>query len=141
MLIFAQPADVEAWAGVPLDDEAQTVLLIRRASAWVQHAVRAARFAITPAGLPADDGVMDALREATCEQVVTWQENGINPWEIATTRPVVESSSIGDANVNYDTSSGASAAQAKDEAANRLCDAAWLILDNAGLIGGYPWAQ
>lgn len=138
MLVFAQPDDVVKWAGYEFDDDVKLVPLIRRASSMVQRAVRSARFEVTPAGMPEDPDVMDALRGAVCEQVTVWVENDISPTEIAAATGGVTSSSIGDASVSYSTTEAASV---KDQAANELCDAALDILANAGLIGGWPWVR
>ena len=138
MLVFAQPDDVVKWAGYEFDDDVNLQPLIRRASSMVQRAVRSARFEVTPAGMPEDPDVLDALRDAVCEQVTVWAENDINPTVIESASGGVTSSSIGDASVSYST---AEAASAKDQAANQLCDAALDILANAGLIGGWPWVR
>ena len=138
MLVFAQPDDVVAWAGYTFDKDVNLQPLIRRASSMVQRAVRSARFEVTPAGMPEDPEVMDALRDAVCEQVTVWVENDINPTVIQGASSAVTSSSIGDASVSY---SSVDAAQVKDQAANQLCDAALDILANAGLIGGWPWVR
>lgn len=138
MLVFAQPDDVVKWAGYEFDDDVKLEPLIRRASSMVQRAVRAARFEVTPAGMPEDPEVMDALRDAVCEQVTVWVENDINPTVIQAAGKNITSSSIGDASVSY---SSVGAAQVKDQAANELCGAALDILANAGLIGGWPWVR
>lgn len=138
MLVFAQPDDVVAWAGYTFDEDVNLQPLIRRASSMVQRAVRSARFEVTPAGMPEDPDVMDALRDAVCEQVTVWVENDINPTVIQGASSAVTSSSIGDASVSY---SSVDAAQVKDQASNQLCDAALDILSNAGLIGGWPWVR
>ncbi len=136
MLIFAQPSDVEKWTGETLPEQPPVAPLIRRASSMVQHAVRAARFDITPAGMPSDPDIMDSLRDAVCEQVAVWVENDINPTRIEGATAAVTASSIGDASF---TLSGESAANTKDGAANYLCAASVDILANAGLIGGAPY--
>ena len=138
MLGVAQPDDVVAWAGYTFDKDVNLQPLIRRASSMVQRAVRSARFEVTPAGMPEDPDVMDALRDAVCEQVTVWVENDINPTVIQGASSAVTSSSIGDASVSY---SSVDAAQVKDQAASELCDAALDILANAGLIGGWPWVR
>lgn len=137
MLIFAQPTDVQKWAdnnfdGVKLDP------LIRRASSLVQYATRAARFDVLPSGMPEDPDIMDALRDATCEQVAVWVENDITPSKLEAGTAHVTTSNIGDASIGM---SGAEAAAARDNAANTLCEYAQEILANAGLIGGYPWVR
>ena len=138
MLVFAKPDDVVTWAGYAFDKDVNLQQLIRRASSMVQRAVRSARFEVTPAGMPEDPEVMDALRDAVCEQVTVWVENDISPTAIASATGVVTSSSIGDASVSY---SSVDAAAVKDQAANELCDAALDVLANAGLIGGWPWVR
>ena len=138
MLVFAQPDDVVALAGYTFDEDVNLQPLIRRASSMVQRAVRSARFEVTPAGMPEDPDVMDALRDAVCEQVTVWVVNDINPTVIQGASSAVTSSSIGDASVSY---SSVDAAQVKDQASNQLCDAALDILANAGLIGGWPWVR
>ena len=137
MLIFATPADVEKWMDEPLDGRSVDSLL-RRASSLVQRAVRSARFAVTPAGMPEDPDVMDALRDATCEQVAVWVENDITPSKLEAGTAQVTTSSIGDATIGV---SGAETAATRDHAANTLCEYAQEILANAGLIGGFPWAR
>ena len=138
MLIFATDADVEKWMGEPLDGRSVDALL-RRASSLVQRAVRSARFAVTPAGMPQDPDIEEALRDATCEQVTVWLENDVNPVEVASAAAPVAASSIGDASVNYGDSSASNAA--KDNAATELHPAAFDILANAGLTGGHLWAR
>ena len=138
MLVFARPDDVVAWAGYTFDKDVNLQPLIRRASSMVQRAVRSARFEVNPAGMPEDPVIVDALRDAVCEQVTVWVENDISPTEIQSAAGGVTSSSIGDASVSYST---VEASQVKDQAANELCDAALDILANAGLIGGWPWVR
>ena len=138
MLVFARPDDVVSWAGYAFDKDVKLEPLIRRASSMVQRAVRSARFEVNPAGMPEDPVIVDALRDAVCEQVTVWVENDISPTVIASASGGVTSSSIGDASVSY---SSVDAAQVKDQAANELCDAALDILANAGLIGGWPWVR
>ncbi|HAT1243357.1 hypothetical protein AZH46_07155 [Corynebacterium striatum] len=137
MLIFAQPTDVQKWADNTFDG-VKLEPLIRRASSLVQYATRAARFDVQPSGMPEDPDVMDALRDATCEQVAVWVENDITPGKLEAGTAQVTSSSIGDASVGM---SGAEAAAARDNAANTLCEYAQEILANAGLIGGFPWVR
>ena len=138
MLIFATDADVEKWMGEPLDGRSVDALL-RRASSLVQRAVRSARFAVTPAGMPEDPDIEEALRDAVCEQVAVWMESDINPTEIAGASAPVASSSIGDASITYGDNTSSNAA--KDAASAELHPAAFDILANAGLTGGYIWAR
>lgn len=138
MLVFAQPDDVVKWAGYTFDKDVELEPLIKRASSMVQRAVRAARFEVTPAGMPEDPDVMDALRDATCEQVTMWVENDINPVRMESANVGVTSSSIGDASVSYNTDS---VNAVRDQMARELCEEAMMILGNAGLLGGFPWVR
>ena len=138
MLIFATAADVEKWMDEPLDGRSVDSLL-RRASSLVQRAVRSARFAVTPAGMPEDPDIEDALRDAVCEQVTVWLENDVNPVEVASAAAPVASSSIGDASITYGDNASSNAA--KDAASAELHPAAFDILANAGLTGGHLWAR
>lgn len=138
MLIFATAADVEKWMDEPLDGRSVDSLL-RRASSLVQRAVRSARFAVNPAGTPTDPDIEDALRDAVCEQVTVWMESDIDPAVVASSAAPVAASSIGDASINYGDSTSSNAA--KDAASAELHPAAFDILANAGLTGGYIWAR
>lgn len=138
MLIFATHYDVTKWMDEPLDGR-NIDSFLRRASVMVQRAVRAARFAVTPAGMPEDPDIEDALRDAVCEQVAVWLENDVNPVEVTSAATPVASSSIGDASINYGDSAASNAA--KDAVSTELHPAAFDILANAGLTGGYLWAR
>lgn len=133
MLLFASSGDFEKYA----DMEAPTNIdrLLGLASSWVRDAVRRAQFDTTPAGLPSDPDVEDALRDATCEQVLVWVQNGVEPGK-APTRGAVSSSSIGDGSVSYET---ASVVEARALTATSIAPTALMILDSADLTGGQPW--
>ncbi|AWB84780.1 hypothetical protein [Corynebacterium liangguodongii] len=133
MLLFASEDDFEKYA----DMEAPTNIdrLLGLASSWVRDAVRRAHFDTTPAGLPSDLEVEEALRDATCEQVLVWVQNGVEPGKTPERGPV-SSSSIGDASLSYET---ASVAEARALAAIELAPTALAILDAADLTGGQPW--
>lgn len=133
MLLFASPSEFEKYA----DMEAPTNIhrLLGLASTWVRDAVRRAEFDTTPAGLPADPDVKDALRDATCEQVLVWVQNGVEPGKTPT-RGAVSSSSIGDGSVSYET---ASVVEARATATTELASTALTILESADLVGGQPW--
>lgn len=135
MRLFAKPADFEKYADMEPPENIDR--LLRTASAWVTVAVRRARFDVDTAGNPADPDVVEALRDATCEQVLVWVENDITPGKIAD-RGAVSSTSIGDASISYET---ASVTAEREVLANVICDGAYMILDEAGLIGGQPWVQ
>ena len=79
------------------------------------------------------------LFRSVCEQVTVWLENDVNPVEVASAAAPVAASSIGDASINYGDSSASNAA--KDSISTTLHPAAFDILANAGLTGGYLWAR
>ena len=130
MLTFATVEDLELWTDGNLPDKPAP--LIRQASRMVQHETRFARFSVTPAGLPSDPDIAEALRDAVCAQVMAWHVSQINPTQVTTTGAVT-GSKIGDASFTFDASSSANAAT---NARTELCNEAILILTNAGLIGG-----
>lgn len=135
MLVYANPDALGAWTGEPAPDNA--VQLIRRASTMVGVATRMARYAVTPAGLPADDDQADAMRDATCAQVAAWVAAGVSPTGELITAQVAKTSIEG-ATIDYDT---ATASSDRDRVAGTLCSEAWDILSLAGLIGGHPWQR
>lgn len=135
MLTFATEEDLARWSDGNIPDNPRP--LIRHASVMVQHAIRFARFSVTPAGLPSDPDIAEAVRDAVCAQVEAWAVSKINPTQIATTG-VVTGSKIGDASFTFDAASSANTAS---NARTELCNEAWLILENAGLIGGKIWTR
>ncbi|SDR76559.1 hypothetical protein [Corynebacterium timonense] len=133
MLLFATEDEFERYADMTAPDNVDRLLML--ASSWVKEAVRRAQFDVSPAGLPTDPDVADALRDATCEQVLVWVQNGVEPGKHDTRGPV-SSSSIGDASVSYET---ASVVESRAVAATELCPTALTILEGADLVGWQPW--
>lgn len=135
MLVFAQVDDVERWSGFPAPGNVER--LIRRASGLVQLAVRRARFDVEPSGLPSDPDVADALRDAVCAQVAYWDDSDVDPTRADTTARL-SSTGLDGASMGFDV---AGAAAATAQAADALCDEAWVILDNEGLTRGAVWTR
>lgn len=133
MRLFAKTADFEKYADMEAPENIDR--LLRVATAWVTVAIRRATFDVDSAGNPSDPDVVEALRDATCEQVLVWVENDLTPGAIAD-RGAVSSTSIGDASISYETTSVTASRQ---QVATTLCDGSYMILDEAGLIGGQPW--
>lgn len=135
VLMYATSGDVERWIGAPPPEKAEA--LIRRASVMVGVATRMARYATTPAGMPVDPDIVDALRDATTAQVAAWHTAGIDATSEEVTARVAKTSLDG-ASLDYDT-------RAADEKTlalrTTLCDEARDILDLAGLLGGHPWVK
>lgn len=133
MLVYANRDALEAWTGEPAPDNWEQ--LIRRASVMVGVATRAARYEVTPAGLPSDDDQAEAMRDAVCAQVTAWIVAGVDPTGEALTAKVT-ASTIDGASVTLDA---ATEAADRQRIAGTLCSDAWDILQLAGLIGGMPW--
>src|SRR5690606_4672629 len=111
--------------------------LLATASRMVTAATRTAIYDTTPAGLPDDDDVADAFRDATVAQVVAWVRLGLDPatGPAGVTGPPA-SSSIGSASVNLAAREGQGEDRVKTVVT--LVPEAWAILDEAGLVGHQP---
>ncbi|WP_328438272.1 head-tail connector protein [Nocardia puris] len=104
---------------------------IREASRLVRRATRNDRYDATPAGIPTDPVLSDALTIATCVQVREWIANGVDPLAgAAGVTPAVASASVNGASVSYDV---ATQSAARARATVDVCDAARDILRAAGL--------
>jgi len=133
--LFATAEDYAQYAQAEAPDNVDR--LLRIASAWVQDTVKRARFAVDKDGAPKDPHIVEALRDATCEQVYVWQENDVQPGKNSE-RGAVTSSSIGDASISYET---ASVVRDRELVASSVAPTALTILDAAGLWEGHPWVR
>ncbi|WP_122262220.1 hypothetical protein [Ornithinimicrobium cerasi] len=135
-LTYATEADVEAQTPTDEDVPANVARRLVVASRWVRHATRTAVYDTDPTGLPTDETLLEALRDATVEQVLCWHRTGIDPDEGSTgaASGVVASKSLRSATIQY----AVYAESAKDRArvATTLCAEARLVLADAGLLGG-----
>lgn len=135
-LLYATVGDVETLlAPDPAPDDVDRLLTV--ASRWLRHATRAAVYDTTDAGLPEDDDVADAFRDATVEQVLAWVRTGIRPDEGATgaAAGVVARKSMRSVAIDY----AVYADSAKDRVAvaTTLCEASRTILADAGLLSSH----
>ena len=131
-------ATVEDYTTYTNDDAPGNIdRLLRIASAWVQDTVKRARFTVTADGEPQDPHIVEALRDATCEQVYIWTQNGVEPGRNPE-RGAVTSSSIGDASISDETDS---VVRDRNLIASAIAPTALTILDAAGLWEGHPWVQ
>jgi hypothetical protein len=139
VLIYATPGDLTSWSGNPAPDNATG--LLRSASSLVGRYTRAARYRTTTDGLPSDPPVAEAFRDATTAQAAFWATNGIDP-NAGSLAEMSKGHAIGKsikgASVNYSVTLVENSNKARTQAVTVLCDEAWLILDNAGLVGGQP---
>lgn len=118
-------------------DAATYTVRIRQASRLVQHAIQSAVYA-TENDLPTDVGKRDAVREATMEHASAWLAANIDPAAGAgQLARGVQSKSLsgpgGTASVTYTADAGETHRLLLAEG-QELTPAAWLILENAGLV-------
>ncbi len=142
MLLYAAQEDIVQLWGLDRGDAPDSDLLdraLRAASRRVRHATRAARYDVTPSGLPSDPADSEAMRDATVAQCLLWLVNGLDP-EKPLDQPAqrVTSKAMGGRSVSY-SGDDPSVTQARLQAAKDLCDDAVMILAGAGLTG-QPWA-
>ena len=129
MRIYCTVDDVEAWTGEPAPEN--VAALIRSASSIIEHTTRNDLYDVTPAGLPSDDDVADAFRDATCAQVAALIAADLDPDAgIAADKAEIASSKVLSGSVTYDTA-GRRAARRRVE--NIVTGSAYRILRNAGL--------
>ncbi len=105
--------------------------------------LRAASALVTAAVAGSDSADTGALRDATCAQVASWVESGIDPASggLSDSAPL-QAKAVGTARLEYDTSLSASvtAFRARQSIAGSLCPTAIAILEAADLIGGFEIA-
>lgn len=138
MITYAVPADLAAspW-NLTTVPEADAERLIGYASRLIRRATVTALYTADTAGLPTDVALREAMRDATCSQVVTWVALAIDPAKgAADGGKVIAAKSLGSASVQY--SVYASTVEARARAASRLSQDAALILTDAGLTGTSP---
>lgn len=133
-LVYATPTDVENTAS-DLDTLPEGPALDRwlaAASRLVTRATRADHYATTPAGLPDDDTIADAFRDATIIQVTYWATNGIDPTAGAGSvkgSGEAQSSSIGSGAVHYATANTAVIAERAASLHQLVPDAVYALRD------------
>lgn len=129
VLVYATPSELSIWMGEPTPDNATK--LLRVASIRVTEATQADVFDVQPNGKPKGDGLVEALRDATCAQAEQWAALGVDPVAGAGgLKKQVVSSSIDGASIS---TNGAALDDAKTKALDGLCEDAFQILRNAGL--------
>ena len=139
MLIYATPDDLTAWWGKPAPDNA--VSLLRAASNLVARETRTAVYATTYEGFPDDPPVAQAFSNAVTAQSAFWASNGIDPTAgrlAEVDKNHVISKQIKGASIGKSVTLVENANKERSAAVTTLCDEAWLILDNAGLVNGQP---
>lgn len=133
-LAYASEADLTTYTGEPAP--AGAARLLREAAALVRFATRNDLYDVQPSGLPSDDDLREAMRDATCAQVEYWTLAGLDPigGDITAAAPI-RATEVDAAKVEYDTAGQASVAAmtAKAAAVRSLCQQAYQILRNVGL--------
>lgn len=145
MLIYATTADLidgdVPWvdAGACPDNIGS---LLRSASLLIARETKAAFYDTDDDGMPTDDAVRDAFRQATCAQVTLWISLRIDPLRLGldSTAPV-RSKGLDGAVIAYDTSITTSAATlaTRQAAATSLCEQAAEILREAAVLSTRVW--
>lgn len=135
MKLFATAGDYTDYAKD--DPPANIDRLLMLASAWVRDVTKRARFDTTKDGDPRDENVKAALRDATCEQVLVWVQNGVEPGK-QSDKGAVSSTSIGDASISYETDS---VTAQRALAASSVAPTVLTILDAECLTEGQPWTR
>lgn len=142
MIEFASLRDLKAVIPAELlpDDGDKTLKrLLRIATGRVRHATRRAMYSVTPNGLPSDDDLRDALRDATVAQVYAFLEWGLAEAVITGGMGVeatVSTASINGASVTLDESVMLDGRQHLIDGG--LSEMAETYLEEVGLLHGLP---
>lgn len=145
---YATPLDLARYLDPDSADPevpAKATVLLREASARVRRATAAAHYYTDSDGMPTDEAVQDAMRDAACEQATPWALWNLDPRKGAAQVPRrISSKSLGGASVSYTADAAADAALGVLASAEGISPQAFEILDQAGLIsnqvsttGGY----
>ena len=113
---------------------ANAARLLDRASRDIDRALKCSVYDVDTAGLPTDQAVADALREATLEQVAWRLAQGDD--EGLGVAGMYSSVSIGSVTLSRGSGSGG---RSGGSASEDLSEQAEQILDGAGLLGFEPW--
>ncbi len=134
---LAAPTDLAEWTNTAAPTNA--IVLLRSATMLVLRATEGAYYLIdSTTGLPTDQMLIDAMRDATCIQAAAWAAIGYNPLAGGViTATVASSKKIGTASI---VNEGAIAAAASQAAAGQtLVPEAINRLQQANLLGSAPW--
>lgn len=133
MPIYATAAELTTFIGA--QPEGNITAMLRKASLLVTSACRLDCYDTTPIGIPADDDLAEAMRDATCAQVERWIAADVDPLSGAKQAGVVASSGVDGASVSF----AAPTAADLGVLADTLCLDALHILRNAGLATSAVW--
>jgi hypothetical protein len=134
MRTYATPADLVLWMENG-ENPSNAKSLLRSASLLVEKATKRAIYRVDSEGLPSDEPVRVAFRDAVTAQVEFWADLGVNPTAgTAGTALVVLAKSLPGASATYGADKKVLEAQAN--AAETLGPVAHNILSAAGLLSG-----
>lgn len=129
-LVYATSDDFKAFTE---DTTAEvSTRLLKAASRVVRHATRFAVYDTDATGMPTDASIRAAFTEATCAQA----EWSIEQGDLTGTGVVEQVSSASIGGVSFTLAPGSAATSTTD-----LCDAARLILADAGLLKPRVWVR
>lgn len=129
MRVYATEQDVQEWSE---DTSPVATAALRRASSLVEYATRLDRYEVDTDGYPTETAVKNAMQNATCAQVAFWSAAGIDPTAGAVGQTArLSSQSVPAGSVSYQ---GVLGAAELGTAATSLCDEAYTIIYNAGLM-------
>lgn len=133
---YATTTDLQAepWSLAPVPPQAGRLLLL--ASAAVGRATLTARYPTERDGAPRiGSPAEEAMRDATCAQVMAWVSSGIDPTQATTTTRVAASKSLGSGSISY-ADTGQQLADVDALRSGELGSEARTILAAAGLLNG-----
>lgn len=133
MLIYATPEELAEYTGKV--NPANVGSLLRSASLLVRQATRRATYLVGPTDMPRNPKLIEAFREAVCEQAGAWALLKIDPSVgVAGLTAGISSKSIGSVSISYSSDADIAAARAALASGDKLTTMAWSILQQAGLI-------
>lgn len=130
MPVFATPSEYEEYAEEEFDGT--TEKLTKRLRAASDEVLALTRLAVytTVGGVPTDEAVVEAFRDATCAIVEHWEATD-DPFDVEAAAGAVK---IGSVSLGT-TSSSSESLTAREKLTRRIGHRAVTILTNAGLIG------
>lgn len=129
-MAYATTDDLERYLS-PTPPDAD--LLLTRASRLIDYLLTSAVYEVDDTGMPVDEQVAGALRDATCEQVAAWIMGGEDGTGAAS-----EYASVTIGSVSLARTSGGEGTGSRGGGAARPAPQTLLILQQAGLLGHAP---
>lgn len=134
---YAIPSDLAAAPWSLALEEAEATRLLSYANRLMRKTTQTALYEADSEGLPVDDALKKAYKDAACSQVATWVALSSNPATgAANAGTTIAAKTRGSASVQY--VNYASTVLARARAATRVSEDALAILQEAGLVGTAP---